>query len=872
MENIARKYTLTLIAFTVISFSLQSQNTKLTDYVNPFIGTGRSEAPTFWGAEGGTYPGAAAPFGAIHISPETNITSEKGYNYRDSLIFFFSCAGHMSGYPNGASGFLRIMPADLYIDGPAEKYSRHFSHNDEKATPGYYSVRFHDNNTFVETVASERVGIIRVVFPAGVKPSIFLGDIGKSSVVGKNRIYGTKQNSVILFSRDIEHLKKLKVADDTPETSIISFRAENGKETELLIDVAVSGVGHASAEKDIESEIGGLSLTEVGEQTKKKWEKILSVIVIDDPSVENKVKFYTALYHSMLLPWIISDSEGNYAGADHKVHVTTGKNEYGGFSPWDTFRSLHPLMCLLQPDRQNDMIRSMLDRFTQSGRLPGGPMTGNHAIAIITDSWIKNIRDYDSNLALTAIRKTLDSAGKKPDMAEFRKAGFVPGTFTESVTRTVEYSYDDWAVTRFEKAIGHEPEPVYLKGSTAYRNLWDSISRFMLPKADSNFITNPGFFGYKEGDKWSYSLFVPHYPADLIDLSGDTVAFTEKLDYALSHRKIFFDNEPVMHIPYLFNFAGQPQKTQLWTRYFMHTHFLNSPGGLPGNDDLGSMSSWFVFSALGIFPFAPGNPEYTLGSPLFRQAVIHLPENKTLTIRAENTSEENIFVGQASVGGKVLSSPFITHQELLNCGELVFSMRNAPSSDGQSDTADPFSGLMKISPDTIMPQSGDRNNSCILDLKYPAAVNSSPFLDIMGDSITVMTWIWAGRKNEGLRDLITKGDFIALQLSGNKRISFFAGGWGRGSCEAQVPSRWTGRWHHLAGVSDGKYLRLFIDGREADCFNAETPVNLSYTGKWMIGRNEEFPGQRIFSGEFRNIRIFRKALTPNEIQIEMHKR
>jgi len=872
MSNNAGKYMLTLIASTLISFSLQSQSTKLTDYVNSFIGTGRAEALTFWGAEGGTYPGAVAPFGAIQISPETNITSEKGYNFRDSSIFFFSCAGHMSGYPNGSSGFLRIMPADLYSKGPTEKYSRRFSHTDEQAAPGLYSVLFRDNNTFVEAAASERAGILRIVFPAGVKPSIFLGDIGESRMAGKNRIYGTKQNSVIIFNRDIEQIKKIKVGGDTPGTSIISFRAENGKETELLIHVSVSGVSHASAEKNIESEIGGRPLAELREQTIKKWENILSVVEIDDPSLENKVKFYTALYHSMLLPWIISDSEGNYNGADRKVHVTSGKNEYGGFSPWDTFRSLHPLMCLLQPDRQNDMIRSMLDRFTQAGRLHGGPMTGNHAVAIIADSWMKNIRDYDGNLALTAIRSTLDSACKNPDMAEYRKTGFVPGTFTESVTRTVEYSYDDWALTKFESALGHEPEPEFLKGSTAYRNLWDSASGFMLPRADNKFITNPGFFGYKEGDKWSYSLFVPQDPMDLIKLSGGATEFSDKLDYALAHRKIYFDNEPVLHIPYLFNFAGQPQKTQLWVRYYMHTHFLNSPGGLPGNDDLGSMSSWFVFSSLGFFPFAPGNSEYALGSPLFMKAVIHLQGNKALTIRSENNNTENVLVSRVSAGGKGLSHPFITHRELMDCRELVFTMQNMIASNGHSVTGNPFLGLMKNSADTVIPQSDNQNNPCILDLKYPAEVPGSPSLDIMGDSITVMTWIKAGKMNDGLRDLITKGDFIALQLSANKRISFFAGGWGRGSCEAQAPERWTGKWHHLAGVSDGKYLHLYIDGREADCFNAERPVNLSYTGKWMFGRNEEFPGQRIFSGEFRNIRIFRKALTTNEIQAEMKRK
>jgi putative alpha-1,2-mannosidase len=1079
------KYFILLTGILLSELSLYSQESNFIKYVNPFIGTAKTKVKSLWGSEGGTYPGAVAPFGFVQLTPETNVSSAKGYNYTDSAIFFFSCINHKSGYPNGSSGDIYVMPVDGRSDIQIGKYHRVFQHRDEKAEPGYYSVLFRDNGTIAEATSSQRTGMLRFTFPKGITPAIFLGDMGAIEVKSKRKIYGSKQNTVIYFNHDFTGKKEIDGG------AVFTFKPDAGTKTELTLKIGVSSAGIESSDMNLREEAGSRSFKEFREQNQNRWNEALSVIEIQDPSTENKIKFYTALYHSFLLPWIISDANGNYKGADRKLHKTTGKNQYGAFSPWDTFRSLHPLLCLVAPDRQRDMILSMIDQFNQTGRLPGGPMTGNHILAVITDSWMKGIKGYDSTLVYKAMKVTLEAASHDADMADYLKLGYVPSAFAESVTRTVEYAYDDWIMSQFAGIVPGEDNDVryYLKRSYNYRNLLDPVSLFMVPRLGSEFNREPGNFGYKEGDKWSYSLFVPHNPIDLINLSGGTKEFSYRLDSALANDLILFDNEPVLHVPYLFNYAMNPSGTQKWVREIMKSHYKNSPDGLPGNDDLGAMSSWYVFSAMGFFPFCPGRPVYEFGSPVFEKVILHLANNKRLLIKSENNGDGNYFVRSIEVNGKKYNKSRISHSELVNNSEILFIMDKKPErsfrekssgnlisetkkfadfqindfklpgrqvksgqpfwiefsvtnsgssgtkvvklfSDGkeysrknimadsgevvidsihcrlypagirkihidclpdmeievteppgtsshvfiikdlrgvsllkkgepenysyniqnqgaypdssdimifandsliQTDHVVLFPGETKkvdhelmfkkqgfynlrIGPelfkiriygnntdakivdlpvqgdqygDTIPDKSGFSNNGIIIQegnpvntsaLPFLTGVNSfiefrnSPSIDVMGEKITVMAWIFPEKENRGLTDIITRGDFIALQAFGNRTLSFFAGGWGRGSCEALLPENWTGNWHHIAGVSDGSSLKLYIDGVESGNNIINSPVNLSYTGKWMIGRNEEFPGERIFHGAVRYFKIFAEALTGTEIKQEMTER
>jgi putative alpha-1,2-mannosidase len=1078
------KYSLLITCLTSTCFRIVAQDYPVVKFVNPLIGTTRTKTSTQWGSEGGTYPGAVAPYGFVQLTPETKVTDSKGYDYCDSTICWFSCVNHMSGYPNGSAGRIKVMPLGNDLNFQPLKKGRPFSHTNEKAEAGYYRVLFSDDGTVAEATASVRTGMFRFTFPQKSKPKLFLGELGKTETPSRSTIKGSLLNTLISFN--IDYLSKEAV----PGGWIVTFPSVETGENRLILKIGTSTVDNNSTVLNLQKEAATWDFDRFKSNNQAKWEEALSVIGIDDQSLENKTIFYTALYDSMLIPWIISDVNGAYKGADDLIHQTKGDNQYSAFSPWDTFRSLHPLLCLIAPDRQRDMIHSMLDQYKQTGRLPKGPMTGNHVLAIIVDSYLKGIRDLDSTLVYKAMKDCLTSASKTKAFSEYTKLGYVPYSYSESVTQTVEYAYNDWAVAQFaQKVMGDENEyRQLLERSYSYRNLFSAEKLALLPRQGKHFIVEPGNFGYKEGDPWSYSLFVPHNPRDLINLMGGDQEFSNQLDSSLLTEKIFFDNEPVLHVPYLFNDSHRPDLTQKWVRSLMKSHYTNSPYGLPGNDDLGSMSSWFVFSAMGFFPVCPGRPAYDLGSPLFKKVTLHLKNGKKLSIKSLNNSDDHCYVKSVSLNGSEYNRLSISHSTFLKGGELIFTMDKTPmtpskssndfgesseiqklpdfvitgfnflknkvtpdqpfyvyftlknsgskgtkivrlSVDGQEvgkknllvnensirydsiecrlypvgrhllnidnldgkeiEVVPPAEGgktaievtelncrvisgknqpigfyyLVKnkggfrdsstisvladgtdyqksvtllpgevkkitssvvfksdglhqlkvgskvkflkiytkntdskivdinsghrLKGDTIQDQSGLGNHGMIHsigDLVNPPTpsfkMGSESYVEFfpteclnsLQDKITIMAWIKPTGETRGLADIITKGDFIALQADGNRSLSWFAGGWGRGTCSATLPENWLNTWHHVAGVSDGKSLKLYIDGVESASLNTGFPVNLSTPARWMIGRNEEFPGERYFYGFVDHFKIFVEPLSGSEIKIEMMKR
>lgn len=1074
IHKIHRLFVFWLLTATIPLFG-QKENP--VHFVNPFIGTTQTGVPSKWGSDGGTYPGAVAPWGAIQLSPETRTKQARGYDYNDTLVFCFTCTHHMSGYPGGSGGIISVMPVSALEDFRTGEYSRAFSHQDEKSEAGYYSLLFRDNNTRVEASASERTGMFRFTFPAGVKPVIFIGDAGDINARSRQLLEGSRGNVVFQFNKDFNTKSGVK------DGCILSFPVTEKSENIVILKMSTSTVDLNGSLDNLSAEAAGWDFDRYRKNNQQKWTDVLSVIEVNDPSVTNKTIFYTALYHAMLLPWVSSDVNGKYRGADGKVYQTKGKNEYTGFSPWDTFRTLHPLLCLIAPDRQNDMICSLLDHYEQSGQLPKGPMTGNHVLAILVDSYLKDVKGYDSTLAYQAMSAALEAASREPDFAAYEQLGYVPATFFESVTKTVEFAYNDWVLAQFAGKIMHKNADYdrLLKRSLNYRNLFYPEVLAMVPRHGNTFIREPENFGYKEGDKWSYSLFVPHNPQDLINLTGGPKAFSARLDSALEKHYIVFDNEPVLHVPYLFNYAGVPDKTQQWVRNILQTHYLNSPGGLPGNDDLGSMSSWYVFSAMGFAPVCPGRPVYALGSPLFREVILHLREGKKFIIRAQNSGEDQVYVKKVLLNGVESDKLYLSHQTIMEGGELNFRMSQTPLRrlynnrlKGPSEMTKPadikvegfdlslqqvepgepfwvrftvgnsgspgttairlytdgtehasknifletnqsktdslecrvypvgkqpvrigdlpekkievvspvhsskkadvitldaseilragkafriryrvqnkggyrlsdtisvyvdgraihremvvlepgknrtfelphvletpgfhtlhagsktmhlkvysenteskiidFSGA-KISGDTIVDRSGLSNHGIIRKMKPVDAVSSGIIstgddtyieidransLDKSGETITVMAWVKPTGENRGLTDIITKGDFIVLQSSA-WHLSFFAGGWGRGAVSARLSTNWYNNWHHIAGVSDGNSLKLFIDGNEAGNLDIGRPVDLSTKARWMIGRNEEFPGERIFRGVVAGFKVLIEPLTPSDIENE----
>ena len=1057
------------------SFS-QAQDPSL--YVNPFIGTARSNVFTRWGNEGGTYPGAVAPFGFMQLSPEARAADTRGYDYSDSAIFFFSCINHHSGFPGGSSGRVCVMPVDEPARFEWRGYRRYFRHADEQAGPGYYRVLFRDNNTLAEATAAGRAGMFRFTFPPHVVPRIFIGDMGAITIAGKQGLRGSMMHTVVHFSENSIASRKVK------DGYMITFAPSHTGAKTVLLELGVSDVSYENATANIRAAIHTGGFDQLREHTRSKWQKALSVIDIDDPGQKNKTIFYTALYHALLMPWIISDADGRYRGADGLIHTTQGKNEYGGFSPWDTFRSLHPLLCLLFPERQCDMVSSMLDIYRQTGHLPVESMTGNHSIPIITDTYLKGITGFDSSLAYEAMKKSLlVPPFIQPDMEVYQAKGYIPFSMPESVTRTVEYAYDDWVLAQFSKQVMHRDNDYnhLLQRSFYYRNLFNADELFFLPRKDSTFRLQPGTFGYKEGDKWVYSFFVPHNVRDLVNLMGGNELFSFRLDSAFRNNNIVFDNETVFHIPYLFNYAGHPQKTQEWVGAIMRSRFDTTAGGLPGNDDLGSMSAWYVLSAMGIFPVCPGYPGYALSTPVFRSLTIHPGSNKPFVIKTNRSAAGDSYIKSVSVNGQEYRRLWLPHATMAQGGEIIvetagqpqtgwyddndlttvsetslrpsfqitgyavskqrvvphelfwvrFSIKNngSPgtrkvqlfvngmpyayknclagygsvvtdsiacrlyplgrarlqidslagmdvevvkedsgipgpadinalvlkpvirkgelqtvsfSAQNTGGTASVFyipvalndslvltdsillqpgeiktmseqlrvnkEGLqtirvnnktesfkayssaeeatildlpLDIKPgDSMTPdQSGFGNNGKICrtngSLSSPGRllfgedcfveIPNAISLDSMGESMTMMLWVYPTQGGSELVDLLTKGDNHVLQVAGNKMLGFFAGGWGRGDCSVPLPAGWLNNWHHLAGVCNGDSLYVYIDGTLKGSNKVEGRVNLSVSNKWNVGRNEEFPSQRIFHGYIKDVKIFAAPLSGKEI-------
>jgi putative alpha-1,2-mannosidase len=1051
-----------LLVLLLCSLSCLSQTINSARWVNPFIGTGSSDVYTRWGSEGGCYPGAVAPWGAVQLTPETH-AGTGGYRYADSSILFFSCAQHNSGFPNGSAGRIKIMPFDTR-SGYKATAGLCFDHRDESASPGYYRVQFR-NGLLAEATATPRCGLFRFRFPAGMAPAVFIGDMGAIRFVSPRVIEGTGFHTVITSSHNVQERQAIN------DGYTLLFGPAADTAVTITLTISHSSADAAGARQNIQAETGTASFEQIHARTAAHWNLLLAAVTLPGSSDSAATVFYTALYHALLLPYILSDADGRYRGADGKIHRTAGKAEYTGFSPWDTYRTLHPLLSLLYPAVQEDMVRSLLDYYRQTGRLPTESMTGNHAVAIIADACSKGIA-VNPRLAYAAMRANLlDTPFVQQDMQVYRQQGYIPAGYPESVTRTVEYAYDDWVLWRFSQQVLHRNDTLLQKQGYSYRNLFSPEAMFLVPRTGDHFVVNPSTAGYKEGDKWVYTYAVPHHTKDLINLLGGDSLFAARLDSALRTNTLVFDNETVFQVPYLFNEAGYPALTQQWVQYIMLHRFANTPGGLPGNDDLGAVSAWYVFSALGIYPFCPGAPFYTTGVPLFPLAVVHLPNGRTLRIEKKAAAPAGVYT-RVQLNGQPLTGR-LQHQQLMKGGQLVFDggttpkqpvdttaypvfrLRDVHVSNNSVQPGEPFrvyytlenkgatatkqlvvwagnrvcavknclvprdgitedsitcrlypSGSVtlrlenappiamtvtagdtsrmlylhsirlrpvlqagqpqqwtytaqntggyarrfvipagidgrRLRYDTLLLQPGEEKKvqgqyttgttagmhrlsigqdtvvfktyttatgSSLLDLRFRGHIptdhsgfsnqvkamgeaagsttdtltgwpfgNSSylemqpaPVLDRLDTTLTMMAWVYpVADSPEPLVDLLSKGDNHVLQVSGNRTLTFFAGGWGRGDCSAPLPANWLHHWHHIAGVCTGDSLVLYIDGirQAAACVGKAVP--LTVPNLWQAGRNEEFPGTRIFRGYMKRIALFYAALSEAEIKEQL---
>ena len=738
-------------------------NENLVQYVKPIIGTQRM---------GHTYPGATVPFGMVQLSPETDTASYElngkynpkvyeycaGYQYEDKTIVGFSHT-HFSGTGHSDLGDFLIMPTvgPLKLNPglanvPGSGYRSAFSHANEVSAANYYKVKLDASNITAELTTSARVGFHQYTFPKSDQSHVILDLmagiynypdkttwtyvklLNDSTLVGYRQTNGWARTRTLYFAmafnkKFIQHgfkkydkrevyggfWGKFNQSKNFPEIAgkqiraYFDFKTEEGEK--IKIKFALSPVSMDGALANMQAEVPGWDFDKVKNDGQAQWEKELEKITIN-ASVERKQDFYTAMYHTMINPTIYMDVDGQYKGLDQNIHKADGFTNYTTFSLWDTYRALHPLFNIIQPQRNADMVKSMLVHFDQSpeNMLPvwsnsaneNWCMSGYHSVAVLADAVVKGNAPFDANKALDAAVTTARHRSYE-GIGEYMDKGYIPDEKTGvSVSNTLEYAYDDWAIAQMAKKLGKtDIYNEFIKRSENYKNVYDDKSGFMRPrKADGNFrakfdplsTINEGFI---EGNAWNYTLFVPQDPTSLIKLMGGNKRFVGYLDslftmnlpdkYFAETEDITRDgiignyvhgNEPSHHVAYLYNWTDKPWKTQERIRMILPRMYKPTPDGLGGNDDTGQMSAWYIFSSIGFYPVAPGSVDYSIGSPSVRNATIQVGQGRTFNVVVKNQSEKNVYVQKMTLNGKPYNSLTITHQDIMNGGELVFYMSN----------------------------------------------------------------------------------------------------------------------------------------------------------------------------------------------------
>jgi predicted alpha-1,2-mannosidase len=737
----------------------QTMENKLINYVNPFSGTQNM---------GHTFPGVCAPFGAVQLSPDTDMIPHDingvyqpdtyrycaGYQFDDKTIIGFSHT-HFNGTGHSDLGDILIMPTTGKVQlemGKAEDtkngYRSSFRHETETAQPGYYSVLLDDYGIKAELTATERTGVHQYTFPKGEGHIVLDLSYGIYNYDGKVLMANLRMEDeytltgyritrgwsrmnytcfAVKFSKPIKNYgckndetvkykgfwKKFDMTNNFPEmfgTHLIAFFDFDFEEGETLeVKVALSAVDCLGALKNLEAETSGKSFEQLRSEAQAAWEKELSVIDIQADR-ERKAVFYTALYRTMINPSVYQDVDGRYRGIDHNIHqAAAGRTNYTIFSVWDTFRAEHPLMNLIKRSYSEQFANSMLDHYRQSVHkmLPvwshhgneNWCMIGYHSVSVLADAIAKGL-NIDRELALeacinTSNQKYYDQTG------DYLRLGYVPVEKSAvSASITLEYAYDDWAVSVLAEIMQRaDIAAQYAQRAQNYKKVFDPKLGFARPRDEQGNFKTPFDLldthgqGFIEGNSWNYSFFVPHDVPGLIAQMGGEQRFIERLDslFTMELPAKYFENteditedglmgnyvhgnEPSHHVAYLYAWTLQPWKTQSRVREIMERMYKDKPDGLCGNDDCGQMSAWYVFSAMGFYPVCPGSDQYVLGSPNAEQITLHLENGRTLVIKANNFNDKNVYVKSVKLNGKTLSSPFISHNQLMEGGELVFEL------------------------------------------------------------------------------------------------------------------------------------------------------------------------------------------------------
>ena len=722
----------------------QVASKKLADYVNPFIGTGSYDANSL---AGNNFPGATTPFGFVQLSPDTREAPGypcSGYDYYDKFIFGFSHT-HLSGTGVPDLFDVLVMPA---IDKAKDSlnYRSRFSHEQEQAKPGYYQVKLLDYNINAELTATEHVGFHRYTFPKSQDAQIVINMehstnkktswihsdvllsqlkvINNTTIEGYRIITGWvegfrkvyfraefskpfKQNVSVDKKGKFENIELLNGKD-----LMIALNFDTQANEQILVKMGLSATSVENARLNLSTEVPDWNFDKVVQNASNQWESELGKIVADGTKEQLEI-FYTGMYHAFIQPNNIADVNGDYLGTDMVTHNAADKKHFSTFSLWDTYRAAHPLYTLLQPKLTANFINSMVRQNDTFGFLPVWQlwglenycMIGNHAIPVVVDAALKNLKGFELEKAYQACKTSSTVEHENSPFRSWEKYGYIPeDVVSQSVSITLEMAYDDWCVAQLAKKLGKTADyQHFMKRSAFYTNLFDSKTKFFRAKnKDGKWLTpfNPLKYGdngnapYTEGNAWQYLFYVPQDMNNLVTLMGGKNAFCAKLDTmfslkdapsAINHNasgligQYAHGNEPSHHVGYLYNFAGQPWKSQKLVAQIQNELYNNTYSGYQGNEDCGQMSSWYIFSAMGFYPVNPANSVYVIGSPTLKSAEIKLENGVSFKITTKNVSKQNVYIQSVKLNGKPYTKTYITHNDIVKGGSLEFEMGKKPN-------------------------------------------------------------------------------------------------------------------------------------------------------------------------------------------------
>jgi len=739
-----------------------SAQDSLFQYVKPLIGTAKM---------GHTFPGATVPFGAVQLSPDTDTIPYAingkyngdvykycaGYQYDDPTIVGFSHT-HFSGTGHSDLGDFLVMPTvgELQMnpgtaEHPESGYRSRYQHTNEVAEANYYKVKLDDPNVLAELTTSTRVGFHRYTFPESKQSHIILDlmagiynyddknvwtvvrVINDTLVTGYRQTNGWARTRTVYFAMTFSKPFKEYGTQNNDKAQVykgfwrkfdqeknfpdlagkklrMHFDFDTKENEQVQIKFAISPVSMQNALANMQQEVPHWDFNKTKEEGQAMWEKELQRIVINVPTVEERINFYTAMYHAALMPTVYMDANKQYKGLDQEIHQADDFTNYTSFSLWDTFRAFHPYLNLINPSRNANMVASMMAHYDQSvlHMLPvwshyandNWCMSGYHSVSVLADAIIKGTYKGDALAALDACVATANSRNYE-GIGTYIDKGYIPAEVSgTSVSNTLEYAYDDWCIAQLAKKLGKtEVYETFIKRSGNWKNVYDADIGFMRPrmedgsfKKDFDVLKTDGQ-GFIEGNAWNFSLYVPHDPEGMMENMGGKKRLTKYLDslFSMHLPDEFFahteditregiignyvhGNEPSHHVAYLYNIVGQPWKTQEKVRMILKNQYHNGEDGLGGNDDCGQMSAWYIFSSLGFYPVTPASDEYWLGSPAVHGAKINLENGKSFEIKAINQSDKNVYVKKVLLNGKELKGGRIKHHDIVEGGELVFYM------------------------------------------------------------------------------------------------------------------------------------------------------------------------------------------------------